>query len=191
MSRQRPVRKEKVCKDHMEHNSESVAVLSNVHLTWRNIFHVGAPICIQSTLPTCFLFLQVPRPLRPLSSHLLAHLALNAFSQSKHHQPPADSHQHLLFWVTFSPFIKKTTLSQLPLNASTTQRCFGQPLPKTPYQILCSTNVILSILDCLTLSQLPKYLALLYLIPKEPINSEYPTFSWIHSLLFSNTTSMF
>lgn len=99
MSRQRPVRKEKVCKDHMEHNSESVAVLSNVHLTWRNIFHEGAPICIQSTLPTCFLFLQVPRPLRPLSSHLLAHLALNAFSQSK---PNITSHLPIVTSIYFS-----------------------------------------------------------------------------------------
>lgn len=151
MLRQSPVRKEKVFKDHVEHDSKSVAVLSIVHPTWRNIFHVGSPVCIQSTLPTCFPFLQVPQPLRarslPSSSPSCSECLFTI--QTKHHQPPADSHQHLLFWVTFPPFIKKMTLSQLPLNPSTVQLCFGQPLPETPYQLLCSTtSVILSILHC-------------------------------------------
>lgn len=151
--------------------------------------------CLQSVHPPHLLSLPPSASTSPcsLSSRLSARLALNAFSQSR---PNITSHLLIVTSIYFSesffsPFIKKMTLSQRSLNPSTIQLCFGQPLPETPYQILCSTSVILSILDCLTLSQLPKYLALLYLIPKEPINLEYPTFSWIHSLLFSNTTSMF
>lgn len=59
--------------------------------------------------PACFLFLQVPQPL----PHSLSSLPLGpSWSerlltiQTKRHQPPADRHQHLLFLVTFSPFIK-------------------------------------------------------------------------------------
>lgn len=142
MTKQSPVRKEEFLKEHMEHNSESVAVLSIVHLEWGNISRCGSSACIQSTL-SCLLS---PPPSASTSARFLPAPSLSPswseclFTiQTKHHQPPADSHQHLLFWITFSPFINMT-LSQLPLNSSTIQLYFGWPLPRTPYQILCSTK---------------------------------------------------
>lgn len=148
---------------------------------------MGAPACIPSTLPACFLIFQVPQslpaPSPPLPS---AHLDLNALS---HYKPNITSH---LLIVTSIYFTKSffSPLSQLPLSPTTIQLYFGWSLPQMPYQILRSTKCNPVHPRLFHLSQLPKCLALLYLIPKEPVNSEYPTFSWIYSLLFSNTTSI-
>lgn len=146
------------------------------------------------SFPACFLFLQVPRPLpRSLSSPPLSpSWSERLFTiQTKHHQPPADCHQHLLFPVTSSPSMRNTTCPnslEIPLPSS---YILANLCPGHPTRSNAAPRGISSIPYCSTLSQLPKYLALLYLIPKEPINSEYPTFSWIHSPLFSNTTSIF
>lgn len=104
MSRQSLVRKEEVFKEHVGHHSESVAVLSIIHSFQRLFPITGAPACIPSPLPACFLILQVPQPLpAPSPPSLSAHLDLNALS---HYKPNITSHllishQHLLYQVIF------------------------------------------------------------------------------------------
>lgn len=138
----------------------------------------GAPAYIQPTL-SCLLILP-PKCLGLNRAHSpplpSAHLGVNAVSQTRHHQPPADHHQHLLFPVTFSPFMRNNTTCPNSLEIPQSSRYILAHLcPRSPTGNYVAPRVIASIPYCSALSQLPEYLALLYLIPKEPINSEYPT----------------
>lgn len=100
-----------------------------------------------------------------------------------HHQPPANHHRYdVSFWVHFPPSLK-TCFSSTPFKSL---HC-PSLLPDLSQHQMCPVHLLLSIPS----SQLPKYLAALYLIPKEPRNSEHPAFSWVHSLLFSNTSPYF
>lgn len=137
----------------------------------------GAPACIQPTL-SCLLAL--PRKCLSLNhAHSpplpSAHLGVNAFSQTRHHQPPADHHQHLLFPVTFSPFMRNTPCPNSLEIPQSSRYILAHLWPWSPTRNYVAPRVIASILYCSALSRLPEYLALLYLIPEEPINSEYPT----------------
>lgn len=146
MSRQSLVRKENVFREHMEHNSETVAVLSIIHLLYRTFPIVGAPACIPSTLPACFLFLQVPQPLPAPSPRLSPSWSECLVTlQTKHHQPPADSHQHLLYWVIF--FLHCPTSLSIPQPSS---YILANPCPRRPTRCYAAPSVILSIPDCST-----------------------------------------
>lgn len=137
----------------------------------------GAPAYIQPTL-SCLLALpskclslnHVHSP--PLPS---AHLGVNAFSQTRHHQPPADRHQHLLFPVTFSSFMRNMTCPNSLEIPQSSRYILAHLCPRSPTRNSVAPHVTASIPYCSALSPMPEYLVLLYLIPKEPINSEYPT----------------
>lgn len=105
----------------------------------------------------------------------------------EHHQPPAERH-HYVFLSMSSPIMKNMAFPQPPSTLSTIHLyfCLGH-LGRYIQHPVCSVYPLLFIPS----SQLPRYLALLYLSPKEPINSEHPAFSWVHSLLFNNTTPYF
>lgn len=136
MSKQSPVGKTDLFKEHMEHHSERVAVLSLTHLVQRNIC-CGAS-CLHSVHPflpafsssKCLsLFMLTPHPVAfpslPFPSLSSSWSEGLCTIQTKHHQPPPDSHQRALFCVAFPPLIKNMTLSYLPLSPSTTQLYFG------------------------------------------------------------------
>lgn len=84
-----------------------------------------------------------------------------------------------LFLSTFPPIVK-TCLSSTPFKS------LHRPslLPNILQHQMCPVHPLLFIPSC----RLPKYLAVLYLIPKEPINS---AFSWVHPLLVSNASPYF
>lgn len=97
------------------------------HLLW------GLLPAFSPPFSACFLFLQVPQPLHAHSPpRCLPFPSLSSSwseglctIQTKHHQPPPDSHQRVRFCVAFPPLIKNMTLSYLPLSPSTTQLYFG------------------------------------------------------------------
>lgn len=119
----------------MEPTAESMAALSAV----RNIkerLSRGSSSCIQPIL-SCLLSSSKCLNLYMLTLLPSATLVWMPFTtQTKHHQPPADCHQHVLLWVTSSPSVKNMALSPLPLSPPTIS-C-TPPSPLTPCQVLYS-----------------------------------------------------
>lgn len=118
-----------------------------------------------------FLFLRVPQPLPPLLPPRSAWVC---------HQPPANRHQCAVSFSEYTFPIIKTCLSSTPFKSL---HC-PSLLPNILQHQMCPVHPLLFIPSFL----LPKYLAVLYLIPKEPINS---AFTWVHPLLVSNASPYF
>lgn len=152
---------------------------------WLSLAHapaiqVGAPTSLHPPFPA-FFFLQVPQP--PLTLLPSPRLSVSNITSD------LLSIQYVFFSVCLPPSLK-IWLSQTPFQSLHYPSIFFfaldtlQDISQHPF---CPAHPLLFIPS----SQLPKYLILLYLIPKEPINSEHPAFSCVHSLLFSNTTPYF
>lgn len=118
---------EKFFKEHVEHHTECGSPQHRTPVV-KEHSPLGIPTCIQSTLSCLLSFPQVPQPstcsLSPTSLSLSWSAGLFTI-QTKHHQPPAECHQHSLFWVTFPPLIKNMTSSQPRLSPSTIQLHFS------------------------------------------------------------------
>lgn len=122
----------------------SVAILSILHLVSRNLpFGSSDPHSVHPSLPAFFppsasTFSTLASP-HPCPQPTLATI------QAKHHQPPADNHQHLLFWVTFSPVIKNRTLSQLPYMPQPSSYILANLRPGHPTRYHAAPSGVLSI----------------------------------------------
>lgn len=170
-----PREEENILQEQLEHRAEILAVLGTGTCCIGKNSHQPP-----STLP-CFSLPQSASPSIPKPVWVLMPLTV------EHHQPPAERH-HYVFLSVSSSIMENMAFPQPPSTLSTIHLyfCLGH-LSRYIQHPVCSVYPLLFI----TSSQLPRYLALLYLIPKEPINSEHPAFSWVHSLLFNNTTPYF
>lgn len=167
-----PCEEETILQEQLEHRAEILAVLGtgtcyigkNSHQPPSTLSCFSLPPSASSTIPKpAWVLMPFPVTSHPLST---SPLRLSEYVFPHHEE----------YGFSPTPFHSPPCISF----------CLGH-LGRYIQHPVCSVYPVLFIPS----SQLPRYLALLYLSPKEPINSEHPAFSWVHSLLFNNTTPYF
>lgn len=165
-----PREEENTWQEQLEHRAEILAVLGTGTCCIGKNSHQPP-----STL-SCFSLLQSASSTIPMPVWVLMPFTV------KHHQPSAERLSEYVFphheEYGFSP--------TLPLSPPSIYILALDSLADI-YSIQC----VLSTRCCSYLCPAAKIPALLYLSPQEPINSEHPAFSWVHSQLFNNTTPYF
>lgn len=162
------------CEEDVEPRAEPLAVLGKCVCSEGG--KLLRPVPTLSHLP----LLQVPQPLLPLLLPCLS---------GPHCLSPLPITSLLLLLTSMVCLLSTVPPSLKTCLSSTSSKSLHRPslFPDISLHQMCPAHPLL----CIPSSRPPKYLAVLYLIPKEPINSERPAFSWVHSLLFSNNHPYF